>query len=208
MKNLDEKILKVIREQEEYLANKQGKDEKIAHFLKNIGTNKEVEQKFFYGGTFKIYFPKYMAKMSDEHVKIKYPNENRPALLYSNDTDSINIGITVIDDDSFLQEEVSEFRDIMLEGFLSVNPHSKIIEKDEIQSLISEESSDTRPYMAYYSFDSLAIGGGMYNFVFLFLVNKALVIVSLNSSIKDMEQNEILFNGIMRTTKIIGNSAR
>jgi len=189
MNNLDEKIIAVVSEKEDELTQRKLKEDKINEFIKDMKTNEEIEQKTFYNEKFKLYLPKYIAEMSKEHIKIKYPNENRPKLLYSNDIDSINIGINIIDDDKFVKEDVKEFRDIMLGAFLSANPSSKEIEKAEL-----EEKN-----IAYYAFDNFAIGGAMYNFVFVFLIGEALVVVNMNCSIKDMEENEILFNAIMHT---------
>jgi len=164
------------------------KNEMVAHL------SMEMEQRAFFDERFFIYMPKYFQEMNISHIKAKYPNENRPKLLFTNSTDTINIGInTIIDEEEkFIEEDVTEFRDIMMESFFATSPSSKMLDKGDFKK-------EDKPLVAYYCFDSYAIGGLMYNLIFVTLLDEAILIVSMNCAMKDIEKNKLLFYGIMHT---------
>ena len=183
--------------------------EKIIGEIKNglvESSGTEMEQRHFFDKRLFLYMPKDLEKMTDEHVKIKYPNENRPKLLYTNDTDSINMGISMIeneDEERLIDEDAEAFRDVMLESLIAVSPTSKILDKG---TFLFDGDMETKVTAAYYCFDSFALGGAMYSLVFITILDDALVIVNLNCQMKSMEENKLLFYGIMHTAKVINES--
>jgi len=203
MSHVDEKILSALENakrcsQEAEQWNKQ-LDEIIVEIKNGMVTNlsMEMEQRSFFDKSFFIYMPKYFKEMNKSHIRSKYPNENRPKLLFTNSTDTINIGInTIIDkEEKFIEEDVTEFRNIMMESFFATSPSSKILDKGDFKK-------DDKPLVAYYCFDSYAIGGLMYNLIFVTLLGEAILIVSINCTMKDIKKYKLLFYGIMHTANI------
>lgn len=200
MSHIDEKII-ILKEQHTTAMEKQkARKEKIQQVVAEMLEGKiltdqldiEVEKYSFFGGSVSMYMPKYFEEMTTEHADIKYPSINRPQLLYTNSEDTVNIGLTLLDDEVFKKEDIIDFRDAMLEAFRSVNPTSKILDKGNF-----ELTEDTP--LAYYTFDSLAMGGGMYNLLLATLIDSKILVVSLNCVAKEAEQNEMLFYGIMHS---------
>jgi len=207
MAHIDEKIISILDSQQRESKRKEQWDERLEAVIKEIENGMviesgiETEKRHFFDNRLSIYMPKYAQRMSDEHLKIKYPNENRPQFLFTNDTDSMNIGISFIKEDveKFEAEMTEDIRDIMLESFQSVSPSSKILDSGTIKF---DEGEETEMLIAYGSFDSFAIGGVMYNLIYVTIVDDAAIVVSLNCTMKNMEEFELLFYGIMHTTKV------
>ena len=206
MEHVDEKILSVLEAQQREQEKKELRNTQLHDVIKEIKqgliveSGTEMEQKHFFGKKLALYMPKYFHEMTAAHIKVKYPNENRPKLLYTNDMDSINIGINMIEDEEeFTSDDVIDFRDIMLDSFMSTSPSSKVYDKGEIT--IGEDTENER-LIAYYCFNSFAMGGAMYNLIFNTLLDGAMAIVSINCSIKDKPANELMFYGIMHTTVV------
>ena len=204
---LDEKIISILESQKSIKQQKELWLEQLADTIKEIQqglivqSGIELEQKHFFDNKLTIFMPKYIKQMTPAHIKIKYPNENRPKYLYTNDTDSMNIGVNLIadEDEKFTSDDVPDFRDIMMESFLSVSPSSKILDKGTVEL---EKDTEHEFLIAYYSFDSFAIGGAMYNLIFVTEIDGAIAIISLNCTMKDMANNEHLFYGIMHTVRV------
>jgi len=80
-------------------------------------------------------------------------------------------------------------------SFFATSPSSKILDKGDFKK-------EDNPLVAYYCFDSYAIGGLMYNLIFVTLLGEAILIVSINCTMKDIEKYKLLFYGIMHTASI------
>lgn len=139
-----------------------------------------------------IFLPSNFIPMDTQHIKRKYPNESRPKMVFRNKKDTVNIGFTVIKE-SVPEEDLPGVRDIMKNAFLSVNPASTILDEGNFKQ---DENT-----VAYYTFPSFALGGQMYNLIFITLLGGGLLVCNLNCLKKDMETYQLLFYGIMKTVK-------
>jgi len=202
--SIDEQIIAILEERKKSLELQKSKEEQIEEIIKQIKednkvtTDKldlEMEQHHFFNKSFSMYMPKYFEEMSEEHVNIKYPNANRPKILYTDSNSVVDICLNLLEEETWTKEQVVEFRNVMATAFLSTSPSSKIF--DMGQFALEEEIP-----VAYYAFDSYAIGGSMYNLIFITLLGDKILIVSMNCPQKEMEQYELLFYGIMHTTTI------
>jgi len=203
MSHVDEKILAALENAKRCAREAEGWDKQLDGITVEIKNgmvadlSMEMEQRSFFDKSFFIYMPKYFKEMNKSHIRSKYPNENRPKLLFTNSTDTINIGINTIADkeEKFVEEDVKEFRNIMMESFFATSPSSKALDKGDFKK-------DGKPLVAYYCFDSYAIGGPMYNLIFVTLLGEAILIVSINCVMKDIEKYKLLFYGIMHTANV------
>jgi len=199
---IDEQIIAIIETKKMEKQERKSWSVQVEDIVKEIkagkitASNMEMERHEFFNHSFSLYMPKSLDEMNKEDMRSKYPNENRPELIYADSTDAINIGINMIEEDeSFKKEDLTVFRDLMLQAFVSVSPSSKVLDKDEF-------SNDFGNLIAYFAFDSFAIGGSMYNLVFATLLESKVVVISLNCATKAMDENKLLFYGIMHTASV------
>ena len=202
--SIDEQIIAILEERRKSLKYEKNKEEQLKEIIRQIKEDSkvtidelemEMEQHYFYNESFSMYMPKYFEKMSEEDANIKYPSTNRPKILYTDTGGTVNIGINLTEEGTWVKEQVVDFRNIMLNAFLSTSPSSKVFNTGEF-------ATEEEIPVAFYAFDNNAIGGSMYNFVFVTLLGDKVLIVSMNCPQKDMEQYEVLFYGIMCTSTI------
>lgn len=67
-----------------------------------------IETKYENFGGFKIKIPTEFNIMSDEAIRMKYPNENPPSLVYTNKTGTINVTL-VLDDVAMSNTQIEEY---------------------------------------------------------------------------------------------------
>lgn len=201
MEHLDEKIVNVIKGEAEKVQKEKDFGEKLKEIIEEIKTGKvlqdsldmEVEPQKFFGKKFTIYIPQFFKKMDFKQVKIKYPNENRPKIIFTNKKDTINIGLNLLSQESFTNDDLLDFRDVMKNSFLSVSPSSRILDEGNF-------TGDENTQIAYYCFDSFAIGGPMNNLVYVTVIDTSMLVINLNCLKKDWETYKLLFYGIMHTS--------
>lgn len=136
------------------------------------------------------YLPEDYVQSSLRELKVKYPSEQRPQIVYRNKRDTINIGFQLIEE-SVPDEHIVDMRNVMRDAYKQVNPVTNILD----EGLIEVEG---RP-LAYYAFDSFALGGQMFNLVYVTRLNEQILIGVMNSGKKDMRMCRPLFQGIMHT---------
>lgn len=156
------------------------------------GLDMEMKEYILFDNKFTILIPSDFIEMDIKHIKQKYPNKSRPQLIFRNKKDTVNIGFTIINENT-PEEDLPGVRDIMKSAFLSVNPASTILDEGDFRQYENT--------VAFYTFPSFAIGGQMYNLIFITLVGGSLLVCNLNCLKKDMETYKLLFYGIMKTVK-------
>jgi len=200
MEHLDERVIGMISRGEKEMEKQKDWDERLAEITAEIpllkltqkGLEMEMTEYLLFDKKFTIYIPSDFVKMESKHIKQKYPHESRPHLIYRNKKDTINIGFTIINE-SVDEEDLPGLRDVMKNAFLSVNPASTILDQGDFKQ--GDNS------IVYYTFPSFAIGGQMYNLLFVTIMGGRVLVCNLNCLKKDMETYKLLFYGIMKTVK-------
>jgi len=201
MEYLDKRIAKMVNKSNKKEKIKKTWEEQLAEIIKtipkssiNLGNEDfELKELLLFDDRFSIYVPKKFTEMPLEHIKQKYIHELKPQLVYENEKRTINIGFFVIEE-KIEQSQIIEIRNIMKNSFIKLNPSSKIFDDGEFT--ICENK------IAYYSFDSAALDGQIFNLVFITSLDEKMLVCNLNCLKKDMEKMKPLFYGIMKTTKI------
>lgn len=155
--------------------------------------NIEMEKKLYFNGTFSIYIPKDLKLMPDNIARIKYPSEARPKIIFTNKNDTLNIGINYSEQE-LKNDEVYAFRDVMKNAFIAINPSSEILDSGE---LVIDNTN-----IGYYTFPNFALGGQLYNLIFVLSLQEKALVCNLNCLKKDMKERKLLFYGIMNTIGI------
>ena len=204
MRYLDKRIATISSNNENKEKVKKSWEEQLEDIIHDIPLspiiigNREFEMKqiSLFDDILHIYIPKKFEKMSADHIKQKYPHEKRPETIFHNKQDTINIGFSIFErgEDS---KELSDFRDYMKKVFLSASPSSTIFDSSDFN--IEEKQ------ISYFTFNSHASGGQMFNLVFITFAGSSdskIVMCNLNCLLKELDNLKPLFYGIMKTIEI------
>jgi len=205
MEHLDERIISIVKKVEQKLQKQLSWEDQVESIVKSIPRlhvtqnelDIEMKKLVLFDQKLEAYIPNDYLEMDIEDVKAKYPHDARPKIIYRNKKDTVNIGFNILEE-GVPDDELLSIRDVMKNAFLAISPSSTILDEgDFIQS---------KSKAAYYSFNSFAIGGQMYNLLFVSQFgSKSLLICNFNCLKKDMDVHKLLFYGIMKTFVIIDN---
>ncbi|HOV26196.1 MAG TPA: hypothetical protein PK566_07555 [Pseudobacteroides sp.] len=153
MGNIDEKILEILNSEE-------SKSQNINDGQVKIGNRYyEFEERSFYDDNVKLLIPKDFIDMPQHLREIKYPSSQRPEIILTDESSSINIMLNRIDS-SLNEEQVKELTDGMKAILKKVNP-ANIFFTDGIEK-VDEKN------IGYFEFKSPAMDGFIYNLMFFF----------------------------------------
>ena len=205
MEHLDKLIAKASLQKEQKERTKKTWEKELSEITENIPKlqinldDEEIKMKqvSLFDDNISIYMPKDFKEMTLDDKKDKYSTEPRPQIMYQNNKDTINIGFSIVEIDE-PEEELLKLRDEMKEGFLSLNPSSEIYDEGDFMSKESQ--------IAYYAFNSFALGGQMFNLIFITFIDEKILMCNLNCLKKDMDKQKLLLYGIMKTVEIKNNT--
>ena len=140
----------------------------------NKGNNIETQYEMFDG--FKIKIPSEFKIMSDEIVKVKYPNGNSPSLVYTNDKTTINVAL-VMNDVTMKNSQIEEYVKTMESTYKNYSKDVKLKFWERNNHKIGEmefttQGSDTE----------------IYNHIITFSVNDKLRLVNFNCTKEQMSE--------------------
>lgn len=105
-----------------------------------------------------MWMPHCFIKMPEELAQWKYPDTNRPAVIYSNTETTVNISFTHHQQKKLEAGAEGAFRDLMEQMMLHSYPASVTMEKDTVMA---------GPMMlAWFDFLTPALDGEIYNLMF------------------------------------------
>ena len=152
----------------------------------------ELEIKSLLNNKIELKIPKDFAIMSEELLKLKYPSERRPTLVFSNDSGGINIALNLTSNPAN-QESILPYKDNFVQTFKSLHP--KAIWKDHGVSLINGRK------VGYLELITPAIDTDIYNLMFFTDLEGKLLLCSFNCTIKDIEEWKPIAKEIMNSLK-------
>jgi hypothetical protein len=168
----DERIIEMqLKGREQIDPNKLDVEDIIEAFKSNSFRMNQKElnllQRPLFEESLMSYLPEDYVQSSLRELKVKYPSEQRPQIVYRNKRDTINIGFQIIEE-SVPDEHIVDMRNVMRDAYKQVNPVTNILDEGFIEV-------EGRP-LAYYAFDSFALGGQMFNLVYVTRLNEQILI--------------------------------
>jgi len=155
MEHIDEKILDFINKAEKEIEVKSICDGPV-----KIGDKYyEFEEREFFDGNLKVHIPNTFEEMAQNLKELKYPSSQRPQIIKTDETGSININFTPIDSE-LDEESVEELKDGMKAIIKKLNP-SNVFYTDGVEEVDGKN-------IGYFEFKSSAIDDFIYNIMFFF----------------------------------------
>lgn len=186
----DEAFIRLIRERQEQSRNKDIQKGSIFIDGKEIVfREREIQKNVLW-----MWMPEEFSLLSEDMARLKYPNENRPELIYSNTETTVNISF------SHQKEKMSagretEIRDYMEQVIHNLHPTAETIEKAAIRRT---DGQDT----AWFDFVTPAIDAYIYNMMFFTSVKGRLLLGSCNCLEQDQEEWKDLFFQMAVTMRV------
>ena len=187
---VDEKILDFINAAEERELRK----DIVAGQVKINSSFYEFEEMDFFDGKVKIYIPKDFEDMPLETRKFKYPSENRPEIIKSNEEGSIAITLNYID--SPLDEErVLELKDGMKMIIRKTNPANVFYE----DGILEVENKN----IGFFEFKSSAIDDFIYNLMFFFELEENTVMGTFSCLYREYKEWRDIAFQVLKTIRVV-----
>lgn len=187
---IDEKILDFLNEVEK----KQAKKDICSGPVKIGERYYEFEEVGFWDEKVKIYIPNDFMDMPLEARKLKYPAENRPEIIKSNEDGTIAITLNIIDS-PLAEEHVEELKDGMKNVIRKVNP-SNVFYDDGVLEVDSKN-------IGFFEFKSSAIDEFLYNLMFFFELEEKTVMGTFSYPYKKYDDWRDVAFQVLKTIRVI-----
>lgn len=187
--------------QEELIKNlREIKEEKIDYF--NVENDIEkgyiivkyekllLEEKTLYEDKVKIILPKDFDLMSDDLLNSKYPSNEELDYVYTSEDTTVNFNFS-LEEGEVLNEEVEEIRDIILNEFRRMYPHSKM---EDIKMVDKEDKK-----IGTFSFIANVIDGELFNKMYFIPLKIGLLILTFSCDIFQKKEWENILDDIILT---------
>ena len=176
MERADEKILKIINE----MKDKSSEPPNITDGPIKIGDYYyEFEEATFFNQRLFIQLPNHFKDMEEKHKKMKYPHEQRPEIIKTDDTGAINFSLSNLEEnlsDHWVKELTLGMRDVIKK----TNP-SNVFYTTEVESVNGKQ-------IGYFEFKSSALDGFVYNIMYFLAVDGKTIMGTFSCLYKDQPQ--------------------
>lgn len=156
-------------------------------------TTIELETKSLLNNKVELKIPKEFDVMSEELMKMKYPSERRPTLVYSNGSAGINVALNLTQNQAS-QEMISAYRDNFVQTFKNLYPSAEW--KDSGIKMINGKK------VGYLELVTPAMDTEIYNLMFFTDVNGKLLLCTFNCTKKSIDEWTPAANEIMNSLKV------
>ncbi len=153
----------------------------------------ELEKKSLLDNKIQLKIPKYFDIMSEEMMKVKYPSEGRPNLIYSDETGGINIGLSLTPSEAS-QELIPAYVNNFVQNFKNAYPTAKW--KDKGVKLINGKK------IGYLELITPAEDTQIYNLIFFTDLEEKLLLCTFNCTKKDMNEWTPIAKEIMNSIEV------
>lgn len=140
-----------------------------------------------------IMIPEGFKIMSEEMLKLKYPSANRPTIVYTNDSGSINVALNLTIS-SASQDLIPQFKEALQNTFRQVYPSAKW--KGNGINTINDKK------VGYLELITPAIDTEVYNLIFFTDVNSKLLLCTFNCTVQYLKEWQSIGDEIMNSLKV------
>lgn len=153
----------------------------------------ELEVKTLLDGKIELKIPKKFGIMSEELMKLKYPSERRPTLVYSNESGGINVTLNLTQNRAN-QDLIEPYVENFVNTFKKIHPSA-----EWIGSGVKEINGQK---VGYLKLITPAIDTKIYNVMFFTDLSGKLLLSTFNCTEKSIYEWEQTADEIMNSLKI------
>ncbi len=153
----------------------------------------ELEEKEVMDGKLKMCLPKNFELMPEELVSIKYPDEDGPEYIYSDESSTVNITFS-LEEGEVDASEVEEIRDITIKEIKRLYPANPIEDKALLQTEVGP--------IGTFSFQVPLVDDESYNLMFFMALSEGLLVGGFNCNGYDKKEWQPVVMQLLTTIKI------
>lgn len=153
----------------------------------------DLETKSLLNDKVELKVPKEFDIMSEELMKMKYPSERRPTLVYSNESGGINVALNLTQNQAS-QELIPAYKDNFVKTFKNLYPSAEF--KDSGVKTINGRK------VGYLELVTPAIDTEIYNLMFFTDLDGKLLLCTFNCTKKSIDEWTPTAKEIMNSLKI------
>jgi hypothetical protein len=153
----------------------------------------DLETKLFFNDKVELKIPKEFEIMSEELMKIKYPSDRRPTLVYSNESGGINVAINLTQNKAS-QEMIPDYKDNLVKTFKNSYPSAQW--KENGLKTVNGK------IVGYLELVTPAIDTEIYNLIFFTDLDGKLLLCAFNCTKKSIDEWSPTAKEIMNSLKI------
>jgi hypothetical protein len=169
----------------------------VAFFLISLVSatlpNIELETKTLLNGKINLKIPKNFDIMSEEMLKLKYPSERRPTLVYTNESGEINVALNLTQNKAN-QNIIAAYKDNFVQSFKNSYPTATWKDKN-IKEINGRK-------VGYLELITPAIDTEIYNLMFFTDLDGKLLLCSFNCTKKNIAEWSVVAKEIMNSLKL------
>ena len=139
----------------------------------------ELEERELVDGKITMCLPKTFQLMEPALVDIKYPGEDQPEFVYTNEKTTVNITFS-LEKEHITNEAIEALRDALAKQMQQLYPDSPIADQEIIEA--------GKKKVAYFSFEVPLLDEPAYNLMFFTTLEEGLLIGSFNCSVYDKKE--------------------
>jgi hypothetical protein len=153
----------------------------------------DLETKSLLSDKVELKIPKEFDIMSEELLKMKYPSERRPTLVYTNETGGINIALNLTQNQAS-QQLIPDLKNNLVQTFKNLYPSAEW--KDNGVKTINGRK------VGYLELVTPAMDTEIYNLIFFTDLDGKLLLCSFNCTQKSIDEWTTTAKEIMSSLKI------
>jgi len=162
-------------------------------FVSAITIQIELETKSFFNDKVELKIPKEFQIMSEERIKVKYPSENRPTLIYTDTTGGINVALNLTSSKAS-QGLIPSYKDYLLKAMKDQYPTAKW-KSDGVADINGRK-------VAYLELITPGVDTKIYNLMFFTDVDGKLLLCTFNCTKSSLEEWAPTAKEIMYSLKV------
>jgi hypothetical protein len=172
------------------------------------GRQYQFEARTFFAGRLSIHIPTCFFMMPAAAARVKYPSGERPQIIMTNDTGSVNITLSLAAN-SMTDAHIPEVRDGMKNLLKRLNPTILFLAEGldalRVNTANSEEGRDSigSKTVGYFEFKAPALGEPLFNLMFVTAENGSALLGSFNCPYADHKAWRPVARQIMQSLRLI-----
>lgn len=152
----------------------------------------ELEERALVDEKITMCLPKDFQLMKPELVDIKYPGEDQPEFVYTNEKTTVNMTFS-LEKEHISNEAIESLRDALAEQMQQLYPDSPIADQEIIEA--------GRKRVACFSFEVPLLDEPAYNVMFFMALKEGLLIGSFNCSVYDKKEWRPIVKQLLTTIR-------
>ena len=152
----------------------------------------ELEERALVDEKITMCLPKDFQLMKPELVDIKYPGEDQPEFVYTNEKTTVNMTFS-LEKEHISNEAIESLRDALAEQMQQLYPDSPIADQEIIEA--------GRKRVACFSFEVPLLDEPAYNVMFFMALTEGLLIGSFNCSVYDKKEWRPIVKQLLTTIR-------